>query len=154
VTEDLALCWIHEGRHHKKLLPSVPQHRTLLDAFLDEFWTFYNDLLVYRQRPTAEERVRLSAAFDMLFARVTGYQALDERIARTKTKKASLLLVLDHPEIPLHHNPAELGARQRVHKRAISFGPRTPDGAKAWDNLHVVGGDRQEAGGELLPVHP
>ena len=97
VPEDLALCWIHEGRHHQKLLPSVPQPRMRLDAFLDEFWTFYNELLVYRQRPTAEERVRLSAAFDMLVARVTGDQALDERMARTKTKKASLLLGFGSP---------------------------------------------------------
>jgi hypothetical protein len=28
-------------------------------------------------------------------------------------------MVLDHPEIPLHNNPAELGAHQQVRKRAI-----------------------------------
>jgi hypothetical protein len=53
----------------------------------------------------------------------------------TKAKKVSLLLVLSRPEIPLHNNPAELGARQRVRKRAISFGPRTAEGAKAWDTF-------------------
>ena len=42
-------------------------------------------------------------------------------------------MVLTHPEIPLHNNPAELGARQRVRKRDISFGPRSSDGAAAWD---------------------
>jgi hypothetical protein len=81
------------------------------------------------------ERGRLADAFDALFGRKTGYWALDERIALTRAKKGSLLLVLSHPEIPLHNNPAELGARQRVRKRAISFGPRTVEGTKAWDRF-------------------
>ena len=73
-----------------------------------------------------------------MFATATGYRALDERIEKTKLKKASLLMVLDHPEIPLHNNPAELAARMRVRKRDVSFGPRTPDGAKAWDTFMTL----------------
>src|SRR5919108_5361778 len=84
VTADLALCWIHEGRHYKKLIPYLALHRTLLSDFLEEFWKFYDHLLAYRQNPTLGERLRLEAAFDMLFASVTGYRALDERIALTR----------------------------------------------------------------------
>ena len=73
-----------------------------------------------------------------LFATVTGYRALDERIAKTQLKKASLLMVLEHPEIPLHNNPAELAARQRVRKRDVSFGRHTPDGAKAGDTFMTL----------------
>ena len=47
-------------------------------------------------------------------------------------------MVLVHPEIPLHNNPAELGARQRVRKRDVSFGPRTGEGAKAWDTFMTL----------------
>ena len=47
-------------------------------------------------------------------------------------------MVLAHPEIPLHNNPAELGARARVRKRDVSFGPRTRDGAKAWDTFMTL----------------
>ena len=43
--------------------------------------------------------------------------------------------MLAHPEIPLHNNPAELAARQRVRKRDVSFGPRSPAGRKAWDTF-------------------
>ena len=43
--------------------------------------------------------------------------------------------MLDHPESELHNNPAELGARQRVRKRDVSFGPRTAEGARAWDTF-------------------
>jgi hypothetical protein len=135
LTEDLALCWVHEGRHYKKLTPWVEAHRVAVETFLDQFWDFYDELLAYRDQPTPSERVRLAAAFDTLFATKTDYWALNDRIAKTRAKKAALLLVLAHPEIPLHNNAAELGARQRVRKRDVSFGPRTAEGAKAWDTF-------------------
>lgn len=138
VTEQLALCWIHEGRHYKKLTPSNVPFRSALTDFSQQFWEYYAELLAYREQPTADEKARLATKFDTLFATMTGYRALDERIEKTRFKKASLLLVLDHPEIPLHNNPAELGARQRVRKRDVSFGPRTPDGAKAWDTFMTL----------------
>jgi hypothetical protein len=135
LTEELALCWVHEGRHYKKLTPWVAAHREVLDDFQDQFWEFYEELLVYRDQPSPSERARLSAAFDSLFATTTDYWALNERIAKTRAKKGALLLVLEHPEIPLHNNAAELGARQRVRKRDVSFGPRTAEGAQAWDTF-------------------
>ncbi len=105
VTLELALCWVHEGRHYKKLFPYMPQHQKLLDVFLGDFWDFYRELLAYRRQPTPEERQRLEKRFDALFTIKTGYGALDERIALTLAKKANLLMVLAHPEIPLHNNP-------------------------------------------------
>jgi len=134
-TQALALCWVQEGRHYKKLTAWVAAHRKTLDDFLEDFWDFYAELLAYRDGPTAAERVRLAAAFDNLFATTTDYWALNDRIAKTRAKKAALLVVLDHPEILLHNNPAELGARQRVRKRDVSFGPRTAEGAQAWDTF-------------------
>jgi len=135
LTEDLALCWVHEGRHYKKLTPWVASHREAVDEFSEQFWDFYDALLAYREQPSESERVRLDAAFDSLFATTTDYWALSDRIAKTRAKKAALLLVLEHPEIPLHNNAAELGARQRVRKRDVSFGPRTAEGAQAWDTF-------------------
>ena len=71
-TLELALCWVHEGRHYKKLFPYVPQHQQLLGDFLKEFWDFYRELLAYRQQPTPEERQRLEKRFDALSATKTG----------------------------------------------------------------------------------
>ena len=138
VTEELALCWVHEGRHYKKLMPYIPRHRALVEDFVQRFWTYYDQLLAYRERPTAAEAARLDGEFEALFATITGYDALDERIAKTQAKKGCLLMVLTHPEIPLHNNPAELGARARVRKRDVSFGPRTHEGAKAWDTFMTL----------------
>ena len=33
ITDDLALCWIHEGRHYKKLSPFIACHQKILDDF-------------------------------------------------------------------------------------------------------------------------
>lgn len=146
VTDELALCWVHEGRHYKKLVPYVPHHRTLVEDFVQRFWTYYDQLLAYRQQPTPEKAARLDGEFEVVFSSVTGYRALDERIAKTHAKKACLLMVLTHPEIPLHNNPAELGARARVRKRDVSFGPRTRAGAKAWDTFMTLAGTARKLG--------
>ena len=146
ITEELGLCWVHEGRHYKKLFPYVAQHQKLLEDFLGDFWDFYRELLAYRQQPTPGERKRLERRFDALFATKTGYWALDERIGLTRAKKTSLLMVLVHPEIPLHNNSAELDARQRVRKRKISFGPRVAEGTRAWDTFMSLAGTTRKLG--------
>ena len=135
IAEEVALCWVHEGRHYKKLMPVFVHHLKLLSDFRKQFWDFYDELLAYPQNPMPEESARLEAAFDRLFSTCTGYDALDARISKTREKKSSLLMVLKYPEIPLHNNPVELEARQRVRKRDVSFGPRTQDGVKAWDTF-------------------
>jgi hypothetical protein len=138
LTEDLALCWVHEGRHYRKLTPYLARHADLRRDFLTQFWAFYHELLAYQQAPTLAERRRLGHRFDDLFRTVTGYDALDARIAKTRARRASLLVVLDHPEIPLHNNAAELAARQRVRKRDVSGGPRTALGTQAWDTFQSL----------------
>jgi Transposase IS66 family len=146
ITEELALCWIHEGRHYKQLTPFLPQPRAALADILDQVWTYYRELLAYREHPTPDERARLDARVDALFGTVTGYQALDRRLALTRDKKPELLLVLEHPELPLHNNPAELGARQRVRKRDVSFGPRSPAGSAAWDTFMTLAATTRKLG--------
>jgi hypothetical protein len=117
-----------------------------LERFLTDFWAFYDVLLAYRQQPRAVERGHVAAAFDTLCARETGSARLDERSALTRGKKAHLLLVLTHPEIPLHNHPAELGARQRVRKRDVRFGPRTVEGVRAWDPCMTLAATARKLG--------
>jgi hypothetical protein len=146
ITEALSLCWVHDGRLYKKLEPCIPYHQNLLDAFLDQYWDFYRQLLAYQQHPSMDDHLRLENEFDNLFSTVTGYYALDQRIAKTKDKKSALLMVLDHPEIPLHNNPAELAARTRVRKRVVSFGTRTKEGTKAWDTFMSLSATAKKLG--------
>ena len=146
VTQELSLCWVHDGRLYKKLDPFIPYHRKILDDFLDQYWNFYRQLLAYQQHPSMDEHLRLENEFDNLFSTVTGYYALDQRIAKTRDKKSSMLMVLDHPEIPLHNNPAELAARTRVRKRVVSFGTRTEEGTKARDTFMSLSATAKKLG--------
>jgi len=146
VADELALCWIHDGRHYQSLEPCVPLHRELLEAFRKRYWDFYKELRMYRQSPTPERAVQLREQFDELFSTVTGYDALDQRIVKTKADKTYLLMVLHHPEIPLHNNPVELDARLRVRKRVVSYGPRSAAGAKSWDAMETLLGTARKLG--------
>jgi len=135
LTAKLAACWIHDGRHYKKLEPAYPHFQEELDQFLSDYWAFYRRLLTYRQQPNAPLRRHLNQAFDRLCAQTFTYRALNRRIAKTKAKRDSLLQLLDHPELLPHNNPAELAARPIVRNRKISFGPRSQPGVQAWDTF-------------------
>jgi hypothetical protein len=132
-TEYRGLCWIHEERHFKKLPPFFEAHQKLVDDFRSEIWDYYYRLEAYAAAPTKELKQELSADFDELFSRTTGYDELDRRIALTHLKKRELLLVLDFPEVPLDNNEAERTLREYIIKRKISNGTRTEDGTRAWE---------------------
>ena len=146
ITAERALGWIHEGCHCKTLTPYLPQHQAALADLLTQVWDYDRDLLAYRDRPTTAERIRLDARFDTLVGTVTGYQARDQRLALTLDKQPELLLVLAHPALPLHNNPVERGARQRVRKRDVSFGPRRPAGSAAWDTVMTLAATTRQLG--------
>jgi hypothetical protein len=150
VTEEHALCWVHDARHYTRLIPLTWEHQALWTSFRRLYWAFYAALLAYRTQPTAEEATRLRAWFVVLFSTVTGYAALDDRIAKTLAHQTELLAVLTHPELALHNNACELGVRRRVRKRDVSFGPRTAAGAKTWDTLHTLAATAQLHGVNLL----
>lgn len=133
LTEKLALCWIHEGRHYEKLSPVAGRHADVLAAFQDRFWNYYAALQDYRAGPTEAWAARLRVEFDALFATRTGYDALDQRIAKSQAKRDQLLTVLSEPAVPLHNNASELGARVSARRRDVSLHSRSPRGARAMD---------------------
>jgi len=135
---DIALCWIHEGRHYKKLNPIIRRHRKKLDGFLSRFWDYYEMLLDYKIAPTVFDAQKMDAEFDSLFSSKTGYQQLDDRIGSSLENKHSLLLVLKYPELPLHNNPAELGARAQKRKGDVSLQTKNVKGTNAKDTFMTI----------------
>jgi hypothetical protein len=133
LSEAFMLCWIHA-----KLAPVVPWHQQQLEAFRQRYWDFYGELEKYRVAPTAARAAELRLEFDQLFGTKTGYDALDERIAKTGRKKTTLLTVLDHPEIPLHNNPAELDERVAARRRDVSLHCRNAAGADEMDTFTSI----------------
>ena len=73
-----------------------------------------------------------------MFSTRTGYDALDERIAKTATKKDELLTVLSVPTVPLHNNASELQARVSARRRDVSLHSRSVRGARAMDIFTTV----------------
>jgi len=138
ITDEQMLCWIHDGRHYKKLNPVVPLHQKKVESFLDDYWEYYRKLFNYTQHPDPEDAVSLSADFDDLFSKITGYYDLDDRISKTRAKKDNLLIVLKHPEIPLHNNRAENGARVEKRRADVSLQTKTDEGTKAKDTMMTI----------------
>ncbi len=133
LTEKLALCWIHAGRHYEKLSPVVPRHANLLDSFADRYWDYYRSLQAYCAGPSDTRKALLRLEFDELFSTRTGYAALDDRIAKTAAKRDELLTALSVPGVPLHNNASELQARVSARRRDVSLHSRSIRGARSMD---------------------
>jgi len=139
LTAEHALCWIHEGRHYNRLSPIVPFNVDELKKFKTGFWDYYGDLLKYKDNPNPETTAaRLSSEFDNLFSTKTGYNDLDDRIEKTRSKKEELLLVLKHPSLPLHNNDSELGARVEKRRQDVSLQTKSDEGTKAKDSFLTI----------------
>jgi hypothetical protein len=156
-----ALCWIHAERLVHKLETftdlqrSAQQHmRGLrrLTALLGIsplrglIWWFYADLKAYRLDPTRRRRGELRARFDRIFHRRTGFATLDRLLKRLHANKAELLMVLDHPEIPLHTNGSENDIRCQVTKRKVSGGTQSDIGRDCRDAFLGLGKTCQKLG--------
>jgi hypothetical protein len=127
-----------EGRHYNRLSPIVPFNVDELEKFKTRFWDYYGDLLKYKDNPNPETAARLSSEFDNLFSTKTGYNDLDDRIEKTRSKKKELLLVLKHPRLPLHNNDSELGARVEKRRQDVSLQTKSDEGTKAKDSFLTI----------------
>ena len=138
ITAELALCWIHEGRHYNRLDPIFPCNVDALKDFKTNFWDFYGDLLKYKNDPGPEKAAKLSMEFDELFSSKTIYNALNDRIEKTRNKKEELLKVLKYPWLPLHNNDSELGARVEKRRQDVSLHTISDAGTIAKDAFLTI----------------
>jgi hypothetical protein len=128
-----ALCWIHAERLVHKLETFTDQQRAAQQHMRGLIWWFYADLKAYRVDPMSRRRGELRARFDRIFLRLTGFVMLDRLLQRLHANKAELLMVLDHPEIPLHTNGSENDIRCQVTKRQVSGGTQSDLGRDCRD---------------------
>ena len=120
---------------YAQLIPLTADQRAAHEAARDAIWDYYQRLKAYRESPTPARRARLETDFDRLFLKETGWPELNEVLRKIHGKKSELLLVLDHPEIPLHNNLSENDIRQYVKKRKISAGTRSDAGRRCRDTF-------------------
>ena len=87
-----------------------------------------DDLVVHRQlkdyksAADPQRATELSARFERIFKRRTGYATLDRILKRLLARKRELLRALERPEIALNTNASENDIRACVTKRKISGG--------------------------------
>jgi len=131
-----SLCWIHEERHYRKLIPYNETVRQEIEQVRGEIWDVYNKLQEYKLAPSAGLKSFIEKAFDDLFLKKqTTSPTLNKRLANTYAKKDKLLRVLERPTTPLHNNGTETDAREMVIKRKVSGGTRTEEGQKCRDTF-------------------
>ncbi len=128
-----ALCWIHAERAIKKIIPCNEQEVLEIKNILDLVWAYYRELSNYRLNPLSEQKDYLSQRFDEIFSITIESLELAAVLKKFRNKKAELLCVLDHPNVPLHTNGAERDIRPFVIKKKISGGTRSDLGRLARD---------------------
>jgi len=99
---------------------------------------FSLEISIRKSQSQQAEAERLRLKFGRLFVTKTGYEELDNRISKTLAKKEELLLVLRHPELPLHNNVAELAARSQARSRDVSLHTKSEAGTKAKDTFLTI----------------
>ena len=133
ITKEHALCWVHASRNLKKLNPLIPIHKQELEGKLDVFWNLYKDIQKYQMDSEMFDISIIEERFDKMVIPKTNYCALNNVLGKINENKEKLLVPLHNPTIPLHNNPAELGARAQVRKRDVSLHTLTDDGTQAVD---------------------
>lgn len=136
-----ALCWLHEERHYKKMMPKLQVNQMAVQQVRSQIWDYYKKLLNFKELPPdiqAQEKPILDQEFDQIFTQETDYDDLNYRIEKTFSKKEKLLRVLEFPDLPLHNNTAELAVRRKVRKRDISLHTMSVMGTKAQDAFMSV----------------
>ena len=131
-----SLCWIHEERHYRKIIPGSEDARVELEQVRDKIWILYRKLKEYQQGSTDATKEAIEKEFDDLFLYFkTSSPTLNKRLRMTYEKKKELLRVLERLDTPLHNNSSETDARSAVTKRKVSGGTRSDEGREARDTF-------------------
>jgi hypothetical protein len=134
-----ARCWIHAERQVQRINCATPDQHRMVERTRDRIWALYRALKAYRRNPDPKHKKRLSAWFDRIFNRKTGFTPLDTVLDALFDIKAELLLVLDRPDVPLHTNVSEGDIRCRVEERKISGCTRGEEGKRCNDTFASIG---------------
>ena len=101
------LCWIHEERHYRKIIPLDEAARQAIEQIGGEIWCLYKGLKEYKADPSEKLKLILDQQFEKLFLKKTNSLALNQQLEKTYAKKEELLRVLERPETPPHNNETE-----------------------------------------------
>jgi hypothetical protein len=135
IYDDHVLCWYHEMRHYKDLLPLVKEHELQLKFFFKEIKEMYRVFKIWTNNRNKELRDYIFRWFNVFFQEKTGYKLLDDRKKMSFNKMEKLLAPLfSNIKLPLENNESERDLRGRsIKNNKISLFDQTWAGAKARD---------------------
>ena len=133
-----ALCWYHAERPLKKLIPLTPSNENDLNRVNSEFWELYQELKQFKTNPLKQNKAKIEKHFDKIVSQNTSFHCLNLFLKTLAKNKNELLMVLDHPQLPLHNNGSEREIREYVTKRKVSAGTRSNSGRSARDSFLSV----------------
>ncbi|WP_051786436.1 hypothetical protein [Endozoicomonas numazuensis] len=96
----------HASRPLAKLIPANQQERAARDWMEEQFWHLYDDVETYYQAPTAERQAQIEHDFNRWVTQVD-YPDLRFVLGKLHRVREELLLILEHPWLPLHNNLRE-----------------------------------------------
>jgi Transposase IS66 family len=118
-----------------KLVPANDKQRNAVEVARRTVWWLYRQLKDYKLAANPKRAAELSARFDRIFKRRTGYATLDRLLRRLLSRKDELLRVLERPDIPLNTNASKNDIRAFVAKRKISGGTVSERGRQTRDAM-------------------
>ena len=99
-----ALCWIHAERLLAKLVGFNENQKKDLARVRGQLWDLYQILKLFKQCPNDKLADEIRERYDAIFTQKTSFETLNQLLKRLNKNKSELLLVLEHPELPLHNN--------------------------------------------------
>jgi len=130
-----ALCWIHVERKINGLVPFQESHVKDIEKIRGLFCELYASLKTYKLSPTDTGKQEIAKKFDEMCSTKTSYTLLNKVLERIYNNRDELLLVLKHPDLPLHNNLSERDIREYVKKRKISGSTRSDEGRRSRDTF-------------------
>ncbi len=130
-----SLCWFHASRPLAKLIPDNGLERAARDWMEGQYWQLYDDVEAYCQNPTVIRKVQIAQDFDHWVTTQVDYLKLQAALGQLYRAREELLLILEHPWLPLHNNLSERQIREYVKRRKISGGTRSILGKRCRDTF-------------------
>jgi len=143
------LCWIHELRHYKKLIPFLEEDKMEGLKVLDELWGLYRDIQGYREQNkeyNEESAKTIEKKFDEVLSQKVNWETLGHRLSLSIKKKDRLLLCLKFPFLEPNNNRAERDIRPIVVARKKSYGTRSKEGERHFASARSIIGTLKKLG--------
>lgn len=149
-----AACWVHAERILTAIIPESEIVAQAKDKKLHQFWLLYRYINAKRKKPNFAKtlRERVDCIFDALCQPLQTKSRLNKPLGQLEKLKSSLLVGLEHTEIPLHNNQSESDIREFVIRRIVSGATKSYEGLLCRDTFASLKKNSTKASNIILGI--